>query len=154
MEFNPTDSLPERWGPQWKAIQYVRDVMLPELDKDRATAILDYARRLPAEHHEAVSRHAFEAARLAGGDRERQMVQASEDLRQAIWNVMWDSTWVDAWHLSWVVSRVGMGLALVDVMHDGQFDRSEYIQLVSPWLMGGFGDKNIWAAVHRDEDAA
>lgn len=151
MNFNETANLEERWGPKWKAIQYVRDVMIPALDKERTLAILDYARLQP-ESSEVISRHAFEAARSAGGDRERQMVQASEDLRAAIWNVIWDSTWVDAWHLSWVVSKVGFGLSLVDIMHDGKFDRGEYIHLVAPWLMGGFPDYNIWSVVNHGEE--
>lgn len=153
MEFNQTDDLPERWGPKWRAIQYVRDVMIPSLDKERTEIILEYAKRQP-EYSEGIQRRAFKAAQRAGGDRERQMVQASEDLRTAIWNVIWDSTWVDAWHLSWVVSRVGMGLSLVDLVHDDKFDRGDYINLVAPWLMGGFADQNIWNAISDDNENA
>lgn len=153
MNFNETDNLAERWGPNWRAIQFVRDEMIPMLDRRRTEIILEYSKRSP-ESAETISRHAFEAARKAGGDRERQMVQASEDLRQAIWDVIWDSTWVDAWHLSWVVSRTGFGLSLVDVMHDGKLDRGEYIHLVGPWLMGGFPEINLWGEIAREEDVA
>ena len=152
MEFNETTELAKRWGPKWRAIQYVRDVMLPALDKRRAESIMAVAREMARD--ESHQRHAFEAARKAGGDRERQMVQASEDLRSAIWDVIWDSTWADAWYLSWEIARVGVGLSAVDLMLEGDWDRGEYIAMVGPWLMSGFPDHNIWEVVNREEDAA
>lgn len=152
MEFNETSDLAKRWGPKWRAIQYVRDVMVPQLDKRRAEVIMSMARDMRRD--ESQQRHAFEAARKAGNDRERQMVQASEDLRAAIWDVIWDSTWADAWHLSWEIARVGVGLSAVDLMLDGHWDRGDYIAMVGPWLMGGFPDLSIWEAVSEDDQVA
>ena len=152
MQFNETKDLEQRWGPKWRAIRYVRDVMIPALTKERMEAIMEMAGNMARE--EAYQRHAFEAARRAGGDRERQLVQASEDLRAAMWDVIWDSSWADAWHLSWEVARVGVGLSAVDLMLDNQWGRAEYIAMVGPWLMSGFPDHNIWEVVNREEDAA
>lgn len=129
----------EEFGPLWRSIQFVRDVHVPMLDKRRAESILLMARL--NEHVERNQRHAFEAARKVP-DRERQMVAASEMLRKEIWEVVWDSSWADAWHMSWVISRLGIGLATLDLvaLDDSKYEVFDYTSLAGPWLTGGFSD--------------
>lgn len=132
----------EEFGPQFRAIARVVEEQVPALNKLRTELIFNMARS--NERTEIAQRHAFEAARLAGDNREEKMVRASEYLRKSIWDIIWDSTWADAWQMSWIISRCALGIATHDLIGTGNYTVEDYSLLVSPWLLGGRWTKNLW----------
>lgn len=128
------------FGPNWEAIQAVKDQHIPLIDERRVGAILLMSRL--DERTERAQSHAFRAAKLAG--REEQMVRASEHLRSAVWDTVWDSSWAEAWKLSWVISRAALALATYDLIGTGGYTVGDYMALAGPWLSAGFPDVPIW----------
>lgn len=128
-----TRTLADRYGPNWRSIEFVREVQVPLLTTERARLTLA---NLPhAGSLMGPEKRAFESARHLSS-REEQTVRASEDLRKSLWNVVWDgSSWSEAWRLSWLLARTGLGLATVDLI-DGYYDVTDYIDLVGPWATG------------------
>jgi hypothetical protein len=128
-------SAQDRYGRQWRAIEYVRDVQLPRLDRQRAynMRLWDVATELPGwVNGQTAAMHST----IGIGEREHQAVSSSEDLRKAVWETIWDSTWRDAWQVSWLIARAGLGYSTFDLVGNNNYTMDDYLALVGPWSAG------------------
>ena len=113
-------------------LEYIEEVMLPRLDRDRAERILSRARGCVDGY--GAQHRAITAARMNGIEAEA--IEASERLRAASWDTIWDSTQTEAWLMSWVMSRVGLAIATIDHVGDGHYQVQDYLDLIDPFSAG------------------
>lgn len=112
-------------------VVYVENTLIPLLNQSRVEAILakaSFPEQISASHraHKAAMRGGVES--LA--------IRLSERLRSAAWKHVWGGTQNQAFELSWVLAAVGMGIATVDLVGDGEYTIEDYIVLVEPWVSG------------------
>lgn len=116
-------------------IEYIEETLIPKLTPQRARAIIasGYTIRDIARASLA-SMHAMRVAREMG--LETEVMRYSERLRKAAWNHIWSHSQGEALSISLILARVGVGVATVDLVGDGEYTIEDYIALVEPWMTG------------------
>lgn len=115
--------------------EYIEHTLVPKLTPQRARAITatGYTMRAIARAHIA-SQRALRAAREAG--MEVEVLAVSERLRKSAWSHVWAESQAEALAISMILTRVGVGVATVDLVGDGEYGIEDYIALVEPWTVG------------------
>ncbi len=54
----------------------------------------------------------------------------------AAWSHVWAASQGEALAISLILARVGVGVATVDLVGDGEYGIEDYIALVEPWVVG------------------
>jgi len=116
-------------------VEYIESTLIPKLTQQRATAILmqGHTAHAIARGHIAANR-ALAAARSVG--LETEVLRISDRLRKGAWTYVWAESHGDALAISLILSRVGVGVATVDLVGDGEYGIEDYIALVEPWVSG------------------
>jgi len=116
-------------------IDFIEHTLVPRLTKERVRAIIGKSDGIQRMAQASLSMSkAIRAARVAGI--ETDAVRASERLRKAAWSHVWDHSQAEALAISFILSRVGYGVATVDLVGDGEYSIEDYINLVEPWVSG------------------
>ena len=116
-------------------VDYIEHTLIPRLTPERARAIIagGYTMRDIARASVA-SNHAMRVAREYG--LETDVLRFSERLRKAAWSHVWSTSQGEALSISLILARVGVGVATVDLVGDGEYTIEDYIALVEPWVIG------------------
>lgn len=116
-------------------VEYIESTLIPKLTPQRARAIMAHGHtmRAIARGHIASNR-ALKAAREMG--MEVEVLRVSDRLRKGAWNHIWADSHGEALAISMILARVGVGVATVDLVGDGEYNIEDYIALVEPWVSG------------------
>mgnify|MGYP001611595514 CR=1 FL=1 len=116
-------------------VEYIEHTLIPKLTPERARAIMaaGHTMRDIARGHIA-SQRALRVARTFG--LESDVMEYSERLRNAAWSHVWAESQGEALAISLILARVGVGVATVDLVGDGEYGIEDYIALVEPWVVG------------------
>lgn len=112
-------------------VEYVEGTLLPMLTHDRVLAILAAEKEVDG----ADANYRAHRAAIQGGI-EAYAIRVSERLRAKAWDTIWDGTQVEAWNIARVLSRLGMGIATLDLVGNEGYGIEDYIALVQPWVSG------------------
>lgn len=116
-------------------VEYIETTLIPKLTPQRAKAIMmqGHTMRAIARAHIASNR-AMRVAREMG--LETEVLRVSERLRKGAWSHIWAESQGEALAISMILARVGVGVATVDLVGDGEYSIEDYIALVEPWVSG------------------
>ncbi len=116
-------------------IEYIETTLIPRLTPERARAIMAHGHTMQAiARGHIASNRALKAAREVGA--EMDVLRVSERLRKGAWSHVWAESQGEALAISMILSRVGVGVATVDLVGDGEYNIEDYIALVEPWVAG------------------
>lgn len=116
-------------------VEFIEGTLIPKLTPERAKAIMASGHTLrDIARGQVAQTRALRAARVLG--LEVDVLRYSERLRRAAWSNVWSHSHGEALAISLILARVGVGVATVDLVGDGEYGIEDYIALVEPWVVG------------------
>lgn len=116
-------------------IEYIEETLIPKLTPERARVIMAHGHTMRAiALAQTASARAMRSARSVG--LETDVLRVSERLRKGAWTHVWAGSHGEALAISLILARVGVGVATVDLVGDGEYTIEDYIALVEPWVAG------------------